>query len=111
MVGYERFGLGQTWNVEYGSASDPVQLLWLLSYSPYHHVVPGTAYPAVLFTLFTNDTRVDPVQQDKLRAALQSAPDSPLPVLLPAVEPPGHPARAVSPTADLAGDALALAAL
>src|SRR5580693_8800428 len=24
MVRYERFGLGQTWNVEYGSASDPV---------------------------------------------------------------------------------------
>src|SRR5580658_8719156 len=65
MVRYERFGLGQTWNVEYGSALDPVQLSWLLSYSPYHHVVPGTAYPAVLFTVFTNDTRVDPVHAYK----------------------------------------------
>ena len=36
MVRYEKFGLGQTWNVEYGSASDASQLGWLLSYSPYH---------------------------------------------------------------------------
>ena len=84
MVRYERFGLGQTWNVEYGSASDPEQLDWLLSYSPYHHVGRGTAYPAVLFTVFTNDTRVDPVHAYKMCAALQDATSSPpsRPVLL-----------------------------
>ena len=76
MVRYERFGLGQTWNVEYGTAADPEQLGWLLSYSPYHHVVPGTAYPAVLFTVFTNDTRVDPVHAYKMCAALQHASSS-----------------------------------
>ena len=76
MVRYERFGLGQTWNVEYGTAADPEQLGWLLSYSPYHHVVPGTAYPAVLFTVFTNDTRVDPVHAYKMCAALQHATSS-----------------------------------
>ena len=76
MVRYERFGLGQTWNVEYGTASDPEQLGWLLAYSPYHHVVPGTAYPAVLFTVFTNDTRVDPVHAYKMCAALQHATSS-----------------------------------
>ncbi|HEY0718317.1 MAG TPA: prolyl oligopeptidase family serine peptidase, partial [Streptosporangiaceae bacterium] len=42
MVRYERFGLGETWNTEYGTAADPEQLGWLLSYSPYHHVAPGT---------------------------------------------------------------------
>ena len=31
MVRYERFGLGQTWNVEYGTAADPEQLGWLLA--------------------------------------------------------------------------------
>ena len=76
MVRYERFGLGQTWNVEYGTASDAEQLGWLLSYSPYHHVVPGTAYPAVMFTVFTNDTRVDPVHAYKMCAALQYATSS-----------------------------------
>ena len=112
MVRYERFGLGQTWNVEYGTASDPEQLGWLLSYSPYHHVVSGTAYPAVLFTVFTNDTRVDPVHAYKMAAALQhatsSGPDRP--VLLRAEGQVGHGARAVSRTAELAGDTLAFAA-
>jgi prolyl oligopeptidase len=110
MVRYERFGLGQTWNVEYGSASDPLQLEWLLSYSPYHHVVPGTAYPAVLFTVFTNDTRVDPVHAYKMCASLQYASGSERPVLLRAEGQVGHGARAVSRTAELAGDTLAFAA-
>jgi prolyl oligopeptidase len=110
MVRYERFGLGQTWNVEYGTAADPEQLGWLLSYSPYHHVVPGTAYPAVLFTVFTNDTRVDPVHAYKMCAALQDASSSGRPILLRAEDQVGHGARAVSRTAELAGDTLAFAA-
>ncbi len=115
MVRYERFGLGQTWNVEYGTASEEEQLGWLLSYSPYHHVVPGTTYPAVLFTVFTNDTRVDPVHAYKMCAALQHATSCGssgpgCPVLLRAEGQVGHGARAVSRTADLAGDTLAFAA-
>ncbi len=110
MVRYERFGLGQTWNVEYGTASDAEQLGWLLSYSPYHHVVPGTAYPAVLFTVFTNDTRVDPVHAYKMCAALQRATSSGRPVLLRAEGQVGHGARAVSRTAEMAADTLAFAA-
>jgi prolyl oligopeptidase len=112
MVRYERFGLGQTWNVEYGTASDAEQLGWLLSYSPYHHVADGTAYPAVLFTVFTNDTRVDPVHAYKMCAALQQATSSgpERPVLLRAEGQVGHGARAVSRTAELAGDTLAFAA-
>jgi prolyl oligopeptidase len=112
MVRYERFGLGQTWNVEYGTASDPEQLGWLLAYSPYHRVVPGTAYPAVLFTVFTNDTRVDPVHAYKMCAALQYATSSgpARPVLLRAEAQAGHGARAVSRMAELSGDTLAFAA-
>jgi len=112
MVRYERFGLGQTWNVEYGTASDPEQLGWLLAYSPYHHVAEGTRYPAVLFTVFTNDTRVDPVHAYKMCAALQHAtsPGADRPVLLRAEAQVGHGARAVSRMADLSGDTLAFAA-
>ena len=69
MVRYERFGLGPTWNDEYGTASDPVELGWLLGYSPYHHVRGGVSYPATLFTVFDNDTRVDPVHAWKMCAA------------------------------------------
>ena len=110
MVRYEQFGLGQTWNTEYGTASDAEQLGWLLSYSPYHHVAEGTSYPAVLFTVFTSDTRVDPVHAYKMCAALQHATSSGRPVLLRAEDQVGHGARAVSRSAELSGDTLAFAA-
>ena len=110
MVRYERFGLGESWNTEYGTAADPGQLGWLLGYSPYHHVRDGTDYPAVLFTVFANDTRVDPVHAYKMCAALQHATSSGRPVLLRAESQVGHGARAVSLSAELAGDALAFVA-
>jgi prolyl oligopeptidase len=110
MVRYERFPIGETWNVEYGSAAVPEQLGWLLGYSPYHRVRDGADYPAVLFTLFSNDTRVDPVHGYKMCAALQHATASARPVLLRAEGQVGHGARAVSLSATLAGDCLGFVA-
>jgi prolyl oligopeptidase len=110
MVRYERFPIGETWNTEYGTATSPVELEWLLGYSPYHHVVDGTAYPAVLFTVFSNDTRVDPLHGYKMCAALQHATVSGRPVLLRAEGQVGHGQRAVSLSASLAGDCLAFVA-
>jgi prolyl oligopeptidase len=107
MVRYERFGLGQTWNVEYGTASDPEQLGWLLGYSPYHHVREGAAYPAVVFTVFEGDTRVDPLHARKMCAALQHANAGDRPVLIRRERNVGHATRAVSRTVDLAADRLA----
>lgn len=106
MVRYERFGLGQTWNDEYGTADDPEEFGWLIGYSPYHHVHPGTAYPAVLFTTFGSDTRVDPLHARKLCAALQYATASDAPVLLRDEAEVGHAARSVSRSADLMTDTL-----
>jgi len=110
MVRYEEFSLGRTWNDEYGTADDPTELGWLLSYSPYHHVVDGTAYPAVLFTVFDSDTRVDPLHARKMCAALQHATAGPLPVLLRRETDVGHGARSVSRTVSLAVDQLAFLA-
>jgi len=110
MVRYERFGLGRTWNDEYGTAEDPTELGWLLGYSPYHRVAEGTAYPAVLFTTFESDTRVDPLHARKLAAALQHATSSDAPVLLRRETSVGHGARAVSRTVGLAADQLAFLA-
>jgi prolyl oligopeptidase len=110
MVRYERFGLGRTWNDEYGTADDPVELGWLLGYSPYHAVREGTAYPAVLFTTFESDTRVDPLHARKLAAALQAATSSGAPVVLRRETSVGHGARAVSRTVGLAADQLAFLA-
>jgi prolyl oligopeptidase len=110
MVRYERFGLGRTWNDEYGTAEDPAELGWLLGYSPYHAVREGTAYPAVLFTTFESDTRVDPLHGRKLTAALQHATTSEAPVVLRRETSVGHGARAVSRTVGLAADQLAFLA-
>jgi prolyl oligopeptidase len=110
MVRYERFGLGETWNDEYGRADDPTELGWLVAYSPYHHVVKGTAYPAVLFTVFDSDTRVDPLHARKMCAALQWATASDRPVLLRREGQAGHGARSVRRTVELQADVLAFLA-
>jgi prolyl oligopeptidase len=110
MVRYERFGLGRTWNDEYGTAEKPEELGWLLGYSPYHAVREGTAYPAVLFTTFESDTRVDPLHGRKLAAALQHATTSERPIVLRRETSVGHGARAVSRTVGLAADQLAFLA-
>lgn len=107
MIRYELFGLGQTWNDEYGQAADPVEFEWLLGYSPYHAVRAGEAYPAVLFTVFEGDTRVDPLHARKMCAALQHASSSSLPVLIRRETDVGHSTRAVSRTIGLQVDQLA----
>jgi prolyl oligopeptidase len=107
MVRYEKSGLGATWRGEYGSANDPHQLRWLLSYSPYHHVREGISYPAVLFTVFGGDSRVDPLHARKMCAALQAATASTQPILLRQEDNVGHGARATSRSVALATDMLA----
>jgi prolyl oligopeptidase len=110
MVRYERFGLGRTWNDEYGTAADPDELGWLLSYSPYHAVRDGQHYPAVLFTVFDGDTRVDPLHARKMCAALQATTSAEAPVLLRDERDVGHGARSVTRTVDLSADLLAFLA-
>jgi prolyl oligopeptidase len=82
MVRYHRFLIAKLWVPEYGSAEDPRQFEWLYAYSPYHHVAPGTRYPAVLFATAEGDTRVDPLHARKMAARMQAATGSGLPVLL-----------------------------
>ncbi len=110
MVRYELFGLGRTWNDEYGTAADPTELGWLLSYSPYHHVREEERYPAVLFTVFEGDSRVDPLHARKLCAALQHATSSDAPVLLRNERDVGHGARSVTRTVGLSVDLLSFLA-
>jgi prolyl oligopeptidase len=104
MVRYEKFGLGVTWNDEYGSADRPDELQWLLSYSPYHKVVKQTDYPAVLFTVFDSDTRVDPLHARKMCAALQWATVGDRPVLIRREVKVGHGARSLTREIELAID-------
>jgi prolyl oligopeptidase len=110
MVRYEQFGLGSTWAGEFGHAADPDEFATLFGYSPYHHVHPGTAYPAVLFTVFDGDSRVDPLHARKLAAALQYATASSAPILLRREADVGHGARSTTRTVDLVADELAFLA-
>ncbi len=110
MVRYEHVGLGRTWNDEFGTAADGTELGWLLGYSPYHRVEAGTAYPAVLFTTFDSDTRVDPMHARKMCAALQHATSGDGPVLLRRELDVGHGQRSISRILDLSVDQLAFLA-
>ena len=67
---------------EFGSVKDPDQFKALYAYSPYHHVVDGTRYPAVLLTAGEGDPRVDSWHAKKMAARLQEATGSGLPVVL-----------------------------
>lgn len=82
MLRFQKFMDGPYWVAEYGSSEDPAQFPVLYAYSPYHHVKPGTKYPAVLFITGDGDTRVAPLHARKMAARLQAATTSELPVLL-----------------------------
>jgi prolyl oligopeptidase len=83
MIGYHRFpNNNPPALLEYGDASKPEQFEYLVKYSPYQKVAPGTAYPAVLFMTGDADTRVPPLQARKMTARMQAATTSGRPVLL-----------------------------
>ncbi len=97
-------GKVNTW--EYGDADVPEEFEWLWSYSPYHHVLEGTRYPAVLFLQGEADTRVDPLHARKMCAALQWATSSDAPILLRREERVGHSVRSMSRQLDEQADEL-----
>lgn len=72
MLRYQNFQIAKLWIPEYGSSDNPEQFKWLYAYSPYHHVKPGTGYPAILFMTADTDTRVDPMHAKKMAAEMQA---------------------------------------
>ena len=80
MVRFDRFPPAELWVSEYGSAANPEQLRYLLSYSPYHNVHAGTAYPSVLVETADHDSRVFWGHSTKFAAALQEATSSAQPI-------------------------------
>ena len=90
MVRYHLFGSGKTWVSEYGSADDPELFKALYAYSPYHHVKPGTDYPALLMLTADSDDRVDPMHARKFVAAARYATSNERPMLLRVETNAGH---------------------
>jgi prolyl oligopeptidase len=75
---------------EFGTVKNPDQFKALYAYSPYHHVVKGTPYPAVLMLTGATDGRVNPMHSRKFAAALQAATSSDNPILLRTNKTSGH---------------------
>jgi prolyl oligopeptidase len=75
---------------EFGTVKDPEQFKALYAYSPYHHVVDGTKYPAALMMTGANDGRVAPYHSRKMAARLIAANSSKNPVLLRTSSSAGH---------------------
>ena len=75
---------------EFGTVKNPEQFNALYAYSPYHHVVDGTKYPAVLMMTGANDGRVAPYHSRKMTARLMAANKSENPILLRTSSSAGH---------------------
>lgn len=90
MLRYHRFPPAELWIEEYGSAENAEQAAYLFAYSPYHQVLDGVAYPAVLAHTAEKDTRVHWAHTAKFVARLQEATASPHPILLRFERAAGH---------------------
>jgi prolyl oligopeptidase len=90
MLRYNQFTAGRYWVDDYGDPGDPEYFKTLLSYSPYHNVEQGTAYPATLITTADTDDRVVPGHSFKFAARLQAAQKGQAPVLIRVETRAGH---------------------
>jgi prolyl oligopeptidase len=107
MVRFPRFLIAKLWTPEYGDPAVAEEFAWLWAYSPYHHLVEGTCYPATLVLTGEEDSRVDPAHARKFGAALARATSCPddRPVLVRVESRAGHgQGKPASKQADEAAD-------
>ncbi len=95
MVRNETTPIGSYLIPEFGSVETSEGFRALLAMSTYHHVQPGTAYPAIMLEIGLDDIRVGPWASAKAAAALQAATSSGRPVLLRVEGAGGHHSGAV----------------
>jgi prolyl oligopeptidase len=82
MLRYHLFDNAHVWREEYGTADDPQDFAVLASYSPYHRIRQGTAYPATMIVSGDADTNCNPLHARKMTARLQGANSSAYPIFL-----------------------------
>jgi prolyl oligopeptidase len=90
MVRYHVWPPAELWIDEYGSSKEAAQLAYLLAWSPYHNVLPGTRYPAFLGETAEQDTRVTWRHTAKFVAALEAATGGTAPILFRMETKAGH---------------------
>ncbi len=67
---YHTLLAGASWMGEYGNPDDPAEWEFIRTFSPYHNVREGVAYPPTLFTTSTRDDRVHPGHARKMVARM-----------------------------------------
>jgi prolyl oligopeptidase len=82
MLRYHLFDNSHVWRDEYGTADDPEDFAVLASYSPYHRVRQGTAYPATMIVSGDADRNCNSLHARKMTARLQAANASLSPIFL-----------------------------
>ncbi len=90
MLRVERDPNGLFNTTEFGTVADKAQFQALYAYSPYHHVVDGTRYPAVFMATGEHDGRVNPMHSRKMIARLQAANPGGRPIYLSINSKAGH---------------------
>ncbi|MDX9882283.1 MAG: prolyl oligopeptidase family serine peptidase [Prolixibacteraceae bacterium] len=83
MLRYHQFTIGWAWAGDYGKSDDSREMFeYLYHYSPYHTIIKGGKYPAVLAGTADHDDRVVPAHTFKYMARLQEYNSGKLPVLV-----------------------------
>ena len=106
MLRFDRWTAGRYWVDDYGYPSKEADWKVLRAYSPYHNIVSGKTYPAILATTADTDDRVVPGHTFKYTAALQAADIGPKPHLVRIETRAGHGSgkptdKVIEETADL----------
>lgn len=108
MLRFDKFTAGREWVFDYGYPEKEEDWRRLRSYSPYHNVISGKDYPAVLVVTADTDDRVVPGHSFKYAAALQAAEIGSKPHLIRIETRAGHGsgmpvAKVISTNADVFG--------
>lgn len=106
MLRFDRFTAGRYWVDDYGYPSKAEDFRILRAYSPYHNIIAGKTYPAILATTADTDDRVVPGHTFKYTAQLQATDIGPKPHLVRIETRAGHGSgkptdKIIEETADL----------
>ena len=90
LLRFHKFTIGWAWTSDYGNPDKPEDFKVLYSYSPYHKIRDGVAYPATFITTSDHDDRVVPGHSFKFAARLQAAQAGDAPTLIRIQTKAGH---------------------
>ncbi len=90
MLRFHLFSIARLWIAEYGDPDDATDAEFLRAYSPYHNVIDGVAYPAMLVATAESDGRVDPMHARKFGARVLAANGGSAPIFVYVEPDAGH---------------------